>query len=352
MSGPSRLQHVFAALLATAVVAPSPARSADSALPACLAGSPVPLLVKIGESTARPALLRGGIAPALEVIEADNSLPLWSASMSPPSSQQFGAMDAQFAGSLLPIDLDGDGVHDRIYAGDLAGRLWRFDLHHGQPARQWATGGVFADLSRGALRGFIAPPDVSLPVEGTTGTTWFNITIGTARIGAAAVANRFYVLHDHFPFEAWTQLRYDQWRPLRESDLVLLPRLGAVLAQPAPDGYYIETGAADFLSPTLTISGRATLALAEPSSMTGAGCLVAAVVSSIDLAIGAESLAAPSAGADGGPTRLAITMHAGEPFALVRNGNHAECMAGDVHVPSCDVDLSPRRTWWRREDAD
>lgn len=350
MSEPARLPPCVAALLAITLFAASPARSADYSLPACLAGEPVPLVVEIGESTPRRALLRGGISPPLEIVDADTLLPLWSASMLPASSQQFGAMHAQFAGSVLPLDLDGDGIHDRIYAGDLAGRLWRFDLHHGQAAQQWATGGVFADLSRGALRGFIAPADVSLPVEGAGTPAWFNIAIGTARIGAAPVANRLYVLRDRFPFETWTQQRFDQWRPLSEANLVLLPRLGAKLTQPAPDGYFIETGAADFLSPALTISGRATLALADPSSLSGASCLVAAVVSSIDLATGTETTTAPDDGATA--TRLAIEMRAGDSFALLRTGSHATCMAGNVHIPSCDVDLSPRRTWWRREDAD
>jgi hypothetical protein len=350
MNASTRLPRILAGLLACASTAFTPARAADPNLPACLAGAAVALVVKIGEPAPRHALLRGGVSPALEIIDAESTLPLWSASMLPPSSQQFSAMHAQFAGSLLPIDLDGDGVHDRLYAGDLAGRLWRFDLHHGQPARQWASGGVFADLSRGALRGFLAPPDVSLPADGAADPAWFNIAIGTARIGAAPITNRFYVLRDRFPFEAWTQQRYDQWRPLRETDLVPLPRLGAVLSQPAPAGYFIETGAADFLSPSLTVSGRATLALADPASAPGADCLVAAVVSAIDLATGAQETVAPAPG--GGASGLAITLRAGNSFTLVRSGSHAACMAGDVHVPSCDVDLSPRRTWWRREDAD
>jgi len=158
------------------------------------------------------------------------------------------------------------------------------------------------------------------------------------------------VLRDRYPFEAWTQQRYDQWRPLQEADLAPLTQFGAAAPRSDTDGYFVETGAADFLSPTLTISGRATLALADSSSLSEAGCLVAAVVSSIDLATGAESRAAP--GDAGVATRLEILMRAGEPFGLVRNGDHAACMAGDVHIPSCDVDLSPRRAWWRREDAD
>ena len=347
---PELLCGIAAVVAAMTLVAAASARADGGDIPACLSGAPVAMVVRIGEPTPRRALLRGGVSPPLQVIDADTSLPLWSASSRPPSAQQFDAMHAQFAGSLLPIDLDGDGIHDRIYAGDLAGRLWRFDLHHGNPAELWATGGVFADLSSGALRGFIAPPDVSLPAGGPAEPAWFNIALGTARIGPAPVANRFYVLRDRHPFETWTQQRYERWRPLRESDLVQLPALGASLAQPAPDGYFSETGASDFLSPTLTVSGHATLALADPSSVMGTGCLVAAIVSSIDLDTGA--VIRNAAAEEGGPTRLSLLMKAGDSFSLLRSGSHAACMLGETHIASCDVDLSPRRTWWRREDAD
>ena len=42
----------------------------------------------------------------------------------------------------------------------------------------------------------------------------------------------------------------------------------------------------------------------------------------------------------------------GESFALRRVGSHATCTLGDTHIAHCDADLSPRRLWWRREDAD
>jgi hypothetical protein len=316
-----------------------------------MAGSPVAITVRIGESAPRRAWLRGGISPPLEVVEADTLQSLWSAAAWPPASQQFALLRAQFAGSLLPIDLDGDGIHDRIYAGDLAGRLWRFDLHHGLPAQQWATGGVFADLSAGSPRGFVAAPDVSLSAAAAPDShAGFNIALGTVRLGTAPVDNRFYVLRDRFAFQHWTQAQYDRWRPLRENDLAQLPRLGATLTGPAPDGYFILVGGADILSPSLTVSGHATLALTDPGSSAGAGCSVSATVSAIDLATGAELGIAATHVAP--PTRLTLSMTVGESFTLRREGSHAACTLGEAHIAACDVDLSPRRTWWRREDAD
>lgn len=338
----------MAALGALALCSATNLRCAELSLPACMAGLPAAIVVRIGpEAAPRRAWLRGGISPPLEVIDAETSLPLWSAAAWPPASQRFDALRAQFAGSLLPLDLDGDGLHDRIYAGDLAGRLWRFDLHHGQPASQWATGGVFADLSSGALRGFVAAPDVSLSAH--TDAPGFYIALGTARLGPAPVDNRFYVLRDRFAYASWIQSQYDHWRPLRESDLARLPRLGATLDSPAPNGYFIEVPGGDILSPALTVSGHATLAIADGASL-GPGCRIAVTVSSISLETGGES-GMPAAPGERG-SRVTVSAIAGEAFALRREGSRAQCLLGETRIASCDVDLSPRRIWWRREDAD
>jgi hypothetical protein len=322
---------------------------AQAAFPACMAGMPAAIVVRIANEPPRRAWLQGGVSPPLEVVDAESSQRLWSGAAWPPASQLFERMGAQFAGSLLPIDLDGDGIHDRIYAGDLAGRLWRFDLHHGKPAAQWATGGVFADLASGP-RGFVAAPDVSLQPGQTQDQSWFNIALGTIGLGALPAQNRFYVLRDREPFEIRTQAQYDRWRPLTESNLVQLPRLGATLAGPAPDGYYILVGDADMLGPALTVSGRASLALAQPGARADAMCSIAAVVSAIELATGAERHETTVDGSR--PSRIPVTMTVGESFALRRVGSHAICTLGDTHIAHCDADLSPRRLWWRREDAD
>jgi hypothetical protein len=334
---------------ALALIAAPLLGAAEYSLPACLAAAPVAIVVRIGKEAPRRAWLRGAALPALQVVDADSDRILWSAAALQPASQVFEALRGQFAGSLLPLDLDGDGIHDRIYAGDLAGRLWRFDLHHGLPAQQWATGGLFADFAS-ATRGFVAAPDASLPSHSPSlSAGWLDIALGTARVGAAPADNRFYVLRDHHAFESWDQGKYDRWRPLREADLVQLPHLGATLQEPAPNGYFIKVGGSDFLSPALTVSGRATLALAEAGAATAGHCAIAAVVSSIDLATG-NLLQITSSGTQS--TRLAVSMTAGESFALHREGPVAACTLGETRIPACDVDLSARFSWWRREDAD
>jgi type IV pilus assembly protein PilY1 len=70
---------------------------------------------------------------------------------------------------VRPIDLNGDGLADRMYVGDMGGRLWRFDIVNGQPPETLVEGGVLASLGAAALapsataadlRRFYAAPDV------------------------------------------------------------------------------------------------------------------------------------------------------------------------------------------------
>jgi hypothetical protein len=262
----------------------------------------------------------------------------------------FEAMHAAFAGSFTAIDLDGDGVHDRLYAGDLAGRLWRFDLHHGATPEHWASGGIWADFSIATGRGFVAPVDVSLSTPADQ-KPYFNIAAGTARTTDSAVSNRFYVLRDKNPFDFWTDVDYRNWRPLHESDLAAVGDPGISTTTHIDKGYYFDLGAADVLSSSLTVSGRATLALSTASNG-GSSCQVAIAVSSFEIETAAPVDArAVSAGDE--PRAQPNVLPAGTDFVLTQgDAGQALCTLGGAHIAACDVDTRPTPVYWRREDAD
>ncbi len=321
--------------------------------PSCLIAQPVPIVVRIGaDSPPVLALLRGGVSPRISVVERDSGRPLWTAADLPPAIQQFDAMRASFSGSFAVIDLDGDGVHDRIYAGDLAGRLWRFDLHHGATADRWASGDIWADFSTVAGRGFVAPPDISLSTS-QDHEPWLSIAIGTAHTADSAIANRFYVLRDREPFDAWSDAVYARWQPLREADLLAIGRPGDLAGADIDKGYYFDLGAADVLAPSLTVSGRATLALSSATS--GDDCQVAVTIASFDIDTAAprDALQPPRSGASSGSSPAPLVVPAGSGFVLRTNDpDRAVCTLGATHIAACDVDTRPVPLYWRREDAD
>jgi type IV pilus assembly protein PilY1 len=118
-----------------------------------------------------------------------------------------------------------------MYAADMGGRVWRFDIHNGQLPASLVTGGVFASLGNAhesthpieTTRRFYSTPDVSFLSTG--GRTWINIAIGSGYRGHPLnllTQDRFYSLRDHRPFARLTQAQYDASTVITEADVNLI----------------------------------------------------------------------------------------------------------------------------------
>jgi type IV pilus assembly protein PilY1 len=142
-------------------------------------------------------------------------------------------MDHSIPAGVAVIDFNGDGYADRMYVGDMAGQLWRFDIMNGQPAASLVTGGVIASLGTKddatprqiATRRFYNTPDVaSVNQPGVTG--YLNIAIGSGYRGHPldqppppangtpstyqAAQDRFYSIRDiNSPFGTLTQTDFN-----------------------------------------------------------------------------------------------------------------------------------------------
>jgi type IV pilus assembly protein PilY1 len=109
-----------------------------------------------------------------------------------------------------------------MYAADMGGRVWRFDIRNGQVPASLVLGGVFASLGTGDLgtktgstadqsnRRFFYAPDVSLIKVGTS--NWLNVAIGSGHrekpITDDTVVNRFYSLRDYNIFTQVANAQY------------------------------------------------------------------------------------------------------------------------------------------------
>ena len=271
-------------LLLPAVAWPA---SAMAGIVECMPRRTVEVMLRI-DSDAVPAVLQlaGGSSPALRLMDPHTGALRWSAAATNPASQVFPDMRAGFTGSLAAVDLDGDGLHDRIYAGDLAGRLWRFDIHQGKAPEALMTGGIFASLGgTPVVRAFLAPPDVSFwPLEGKASS--IHVAIGSASLWQGQERNRFYVLRDRAAFEVWSAEDYRRWRPLTEADLVWSndPARAATGALPDPlAGFYVTLEHGSIVLPSITVSARAVMAVAEDLAGAGEQCSVGVIISSVSL---------------------------------------------------------------------
>lgn len=109
----------------------------------------------------------------------------WAGPSGSGANLELADLKSSIPAEVRVIDMDSDGFHDRMYASDVGGRIFRFDIINGQPAATLVKGGKIASLGAGdmatpteiASRKFFYPPDAALIVDGTT--RFINLAIGS-----------------------------------------------------------------------------------------------------------------------------------------------------------------------------
>lgn len=164
---------------------------------------------------------------ALYFVDALYGTVLWAASNN-GADLNLARMHHAIPGDVLALDTNSDGYVDRVYAGDMAGQIWRFDITNGNSRGSLVAGGVIASLGAadgggtGNNRRFYAAPDAAL--FGTQGHAPFvNIAIGSGYRGHpldTTTTERFYSIRDYKGFAARTQSDYDSTPPVTDGQLV------------------------------------------------------------------------------------------------------------------------------------
>ncbi len=133
----------------------------------------------------------------------------------------FTQMTNAFPASVSVLDTNGDGYADRLYAADLGGQVWRFDITNATtaaPGQFNVAGGVIASLGGQAAptsvpdqRRFYTTPDVAL-IQAAGFPLFFDLAIGSGYRGHplnTAINDRFYALRDFNPLTPLTQASYN-----------------------------------------------------------------------------------------------------------------------------------------------
>jgi type IV pilus assembly protein PilY1 len=205
-------------------------------------------------------------------------------------------MTNSIPGRVVALDTDGDQYADRLYAGDMGGRLWRFDVWNGRPRGQLITGGVLATLGAGELatptiedaRRFYNAPDVAL-MQRRGADPYYNIAIGSGYRGHplhTETRDRFYSIRDRNPFGRLTQRQYDEIVPLTDASFVdLTPDVGATPVPATASGWKLELrlnggwSGEKVLADATTISGTVLFTTYQPQAAAAADpCVPAAGV--------------------------------------------------------------------------
>ncbi len=170
-------------------------------------------------------------------VDAIRGTRLWSAGLTGGTgvNLEISRMTHSIPSDIAVLDTNTDGYADRMYVGDMAAQLWRFDITNGSTANDLVAGGVMASLGAKALTGspsaaviaanarrFYNKPDVAA-LQRPGQPPILNIAIGSGYRGHplnTATQDRFYAIRDLQPFGKLTQAQYNAITPTLDSGLM------------------------------------------------------------------------------------------------------------------------------------
>ncbi len=174
--------------------------------------------IKVGGAIKNVLIMGGGYDPAndtkttrssdgqgraLYIVDSDTGALIWSGGTTDSSQETFtktfSDMHYSLPSDVRVIDLNGDGLADQLYVGDMSGQLWRFDIANGQTGAALVNGGVILDANGSNSAGnrmFFYPPSVALE-KTRSGSFYLAVALGSgwrAHPLDTVVQDRFYVL--------------------------------------------------------------------------------------------------------------------------------------------------------------
>ncbi len=150
----------------------------------------------------------------------------------------FSQMQHSIPAGINVIDITQDGLADRMYVGDMGGRVWRFDIVNGNPAGTLVEGGVLASLGAADLgasppasqvRRFYATPDIVPVVYQDVGEEKMFLTVNLgsgyrAHPLNSTIEDEFFSIRDFNVFGVVATADYGL--PVYRNDLIDITDLG------------------------------------------------------------------------------------------------------------------------------
>jgi len=194
------------------------------------------------------------VGRGLFIVRATTGELLWSATGGDQGasgkSQVFADMDYSMPADIRVVDIDLNGLADQLYAADMGGQVWRFDIETDPEADDLLRGGVVAKLNGTRAqdhRRFYSEPDVALIAKG--GERFMAISIGSgwrAHPLNKVVEDRLYVIKS--PAVRGSPAGYGKppggpfatgWSPITEADLMRVGGAGLLGASESSHGWYL-----------------------------------------------------------------------------------------------------------------
>ncbi len=331
-----------------------------------------------------PGTTNDDLGRAVYIVNAATGARIWWAGPAGSGADlELADMTNSIPAEPTVIDVNGDAIADILYAADLGGRVWRFDLDRdATSASNLARGGAIANFGLGGTTGqpvagnrrFYNPPDASL-LSLPSGDVVISVSVGSGYRGHpndTQIDDMFFSFRDPFlatapPSYAYgitTATLYDATVDVFDggSEAQQSAALEQIL-DPAIDGWYMRLGLGEkVLARATTFNGVVMFTTFTPSSVAAQAQVCGADAGLGKLYVVHQLNAAKSSrltidipsdvpGDTASATRAVELSHSGIPpevavvFAAATEGQ-PQALVGPEHAP---VDLSGSRvkkTYW------
>lgn len=223
-----------------------------------------------------------GMGNAIYMVDALDGSLIWSGGKT-DATTTFSAMNYSIPSQVAGGDVNGDGLMDVLFVGDMGGQLWRFDIKNGATtASGLVSGGVIADLGKNDsppdTRRFYQPPSLFISKTGD-GTGYLGVALGSgyrAHPLDQDIVDRFYIVRQFSIYKApttYTKLTEDDLYDASD-DLVNTgsdtEKAAALASLDAKQGWYITmpNGGEKVLSTAVVVNGVAYFTSYEPTVTT------------------------------------------------------------------------------------
>jgi type IV pilus assembly protein PilY1 len=221
------------------------------------------------------------------MLDIQTGAEIWRAGTDVGADLQLPNMTRSFPTSVRVIDFDGNRVADRLYAADVGGQIWRFDLFPGQTPANAVSGGVIAQLGVEGLGGTPTPmetrriynsPDVAMFEDSVAGRRYLAVSIGTGYRAHPLnndAEDRFYSLRDPNVFNRLSQADYDGYSIATDDDFVEVSgTTGALVQSPARGWKFTLPANQKVLADSRTFDGKVFFVSFAPDKVATENCQV------------------------------------------------------------------------------
>ncbi len=173
-----------------------------------------------------------GEGAGIFMLDLETGSVIWRAGPDLSADLPLTTMTRAFPTEIKVIDLTGDGFANRMYATDVGGQIWRFDVFSdaapgigagGSPAL--VTGGIIAQfgLDGTSERRMYNAPDISVFNDNRQQRRYIAVSVGSGYRAHPLnnnAADRFYSLRDPDVFSSLSQQAYNNYDVATDSDMV------------------------------------------------------------------------------------------------------------------------------------